>query len=342
MTSPAGWTPPSALRSAPHYLFIETTTACNLRCRQCHMWMSEEPPGTLSTEEKVALVDQFGSWAGRGVVVITGGEPFLKTAEVMAISRCARSYGLSVAVNTNGTCIPESLFDDLLTAGPHYLVLSLDAPDAATHDWIRGRAGTYDMVLDTVRGLLSARKSRHPASDVRVLVNGILCAETLPKALALVEFVRGLGVDGVMFQALARTFMNRAQGDPFFDQHRPRDMTVVDQVLDAMIELRKVDRFLNTEVRDLEWMKLYFRDPDFISEPVCSSAHRNMMVNMFGEQQLCFAMKDLLDGKHLGSVRSVSLRQAWESPEAAQARSVMDSCRKNCGMLHCHRREGPL
>lgn len=342
MTASTGWTPPAALRPAPHYLFIETTTACNLRCRQCHMWMSEEPPGTLSTDEKVALVEQFGSWAGRGVVVITGGEPFLKTQEVMAISRSARSYGLSVAVNTNGTFIPESLYDELLTDGPHYLVLSLDAPDAQTHDWIRGRAGTYDAVVGTIRGLLAARTARYPASDVRVLVNGILCAETLPKALSLVEFVRSLRADGVMFQALARTFMNRAQGDPFFEQHRPRDLDLVDRILDELISLRKKDRFLNTEVRDLEWMKLYFRDPDFMSEPVCGSAHRNMMVNMFGEQQLCFAMKGLLDGKHLGSVRSVALRQAWEGPQAAQARSVMDSCRKNCGMLHCHRREGPL
>lgn len=342
MTTPVGWSPPSELRPAPHYLFIETTTACNLRCRQCHMWMSEEPAGTLSTDEKLALVDQFGSWATRGVVVITGGEPFLKTEEVMAISSRARSYRFSVAVNTNATCIPTSLYDGLLTQGPHYLVISLDAPDAETHDWIRGRAGTYETVVQTLRGLVAARHERHPGSDVRILVNGILCEETLPKALGLVAFVRSLGADGVMFQALARTFMNRAPGDPFFDQHRPRDMTLVDQVLDDLIALRKADRFLNTEVRDLEWMKLYFRDPDFISEPVCGSAHRNMMVNMFGEQQLCFAMKGLLDGKHLGSVRHLSLRQAWESPQAAHARSVMHACRKNCGMLHCHRREGPL
>jgi hypothetical protein len=111
--------------------------------------------------KKVALVDQFGSWAGRGVVVITGGEPFLKTPEVMAISRRARSYGLSVAVNTNGTCIPETLFDDLLIAGPHYLVLSLDAPDAATHDWIRALL-TYPWAKSSTEG--PPKKSAHLAT----------------------------------------------------------------------------------------------------------------------------------------------------------------------------------
>lgn len=339
-TTPA-WIP-RELRPAPHYLFIETTTTCNLRCRQCHMWLSEEPPTTLTTEEKVALVDRFGTWADHGVVVLTGGEPFLKADEVLAVSRRARSYGHSVAVNTNGTRIPPELYDVLLEEGPHYLVLSLDSPTASTHDWIRGRAGTFDTVVATIRGLLAARAERHPDSDVRILVNGILCAETLPTALDLVDFVRSLGADGVMFQALARTFMNRSNGDPFFDQHRPRDLTQVDEVLDRLIALRRTDPFVNTEVRDLEWMKLYFRDPDFMAEPVCGSAHRNMMVNMYGEIQLCFAMKDLLGGKHLGTTRTTDLRDAWASADAASARSVMDVCRKNCGMLHCHRREGPL
>ncbi len=339
MSSRPGWIP-AALRPAPHYLFIETTTACNLRCRQCHMWMSKEPEGTLTTAEKVAMVDELGQWAGHGVVVLTGGEPFLKVEEVLALSRAARRHGHSVAVNTNGTQIPRDLFDTLLREGPHYLVLSVDAPEATTHDWIRGRVGTWSAVVDTIRGLVEARTARHPSSDVKLLVNGILCAPTLPYALEHVAFLRSLGVDGMMFQALARTFMNQGQGDAFFDKHRPKDLALVDRVLDELIALRKTDRFLNTEVRDLEWMKLYFRNPDFISEPVCGSAHRNMMVNMYGEIQLCFAMKELLGGKALGSIRHTKLRAAWEGIAASEARTVMDTCRKNCGMLQCHRREG--
>lgn len=340
-TQQADWLP-SALRNAPKYLFIETTTACNLRCRQCHMWTSHEPAGTLTTAEKVALVHQFGDWTPHGVVVLTGGEPFLKSDEVLAVSRAAREHGHSVAVNTNGTQISPELYDGLLADGPHYLVVSLDAADPELHDWIRGRKGTHAAAVQTIRGLVAARRDRHPQSDVKVLVNGILCGPTLPHALELVAFARSLPVDGVMFQALARTFMNQARSDTFFERHRPRDLAAVDQVLDRLLALRREDKFLNTETRDLDWMKLYFRDPDFIGEPVCGSAHRNMMVNMHGEIQLCFAMKELLGGRHLGSIRAMDLRAAWAGEPAAAARQVMDDCRKNCGMLHCHRREGPL
>lgn len=304
------------------------------------MWRSTEPNDTLTTAEKVALVEEFGRWTTHGVVVLTGGEPFRKPDEVLAVARAARRHGDSVALNTNGTLIAPEFYETLLREGPHYLIVSLDAPDPETHDWIRGQRGTWDKAVDTIRGLLAARESKHPESDVKILINCILCDRTLEKALAHLRFAKDLGVDGVMFQALSRTFMNQGRKDVFFEMHRPRDLKRTDDVLDGLIEFRRNDRFLQTEQRDLEWMKLYFRDPDFIAEPVCDSAHRNMMVNMYGEIQLCFAMKALLNGKHLGNVRSTSLQEAWAGSEAVQARAAMDVCRKNCGMLHCHRREG--
>lgn len=336
---PAG-DPRPARAAAPHYLFVEITTACNLRCKQCHMWTSREPAGTLSTAEKLALVDEFAAWARTGVVVMTGGETFMKADEVLALSRRARRHGLTAAVNTNGTYLRELDFDVLLDDGPRYLVVSLDAPDAALHDWIRGQAGTFDHVVGVIRDLVEHRRARGRPSDVKILVNAILCKATLPLALAHVEFVRGLGADGVMFQALGRTFMNQGHGDPFFDRQRPDDLTLVADVLARLVALRERDPFLNTEVRDLRWMESYFRDPDFTAEPVCGSADRNVMVNMFGEVQLCFGMKGLTGGRALGDVRGSTLRALWTGDAAARARGVMDACRKNCGMLHCHRREG--
>lgn len=323
----------------PRYLFIETTTECNLACKHCHMWLTKEPAGTLTTPEKLALVEEFGRWSPGGVVVLTGGEPFRKPDEVMALSRCARAAGLSTAANTNGTLVPRELFADLLTTGPRYLVVSLDSPDPEVFDRLRGRKGVHAQVSSLIADLVEERRRVHPSTDVRVLVNAIVCRTTLPGLLELARSVRSLGADGIMFQALGRTFMNQGTGDPFFDAEIPRDLGETDRLLDALIEQRNRDRFIQTDARDLEWMKLYFRNPDFISEPVCGSADRNMMVSMYGEIQLCFAMKQFTGGEPVARTRSSSLRAAWEGESAAGARVLMDSCRRNCGMLHCHRRE---
>ncbi len=64
-----------------------------------------------------------------------------------------------------------------------------------------------------------------------------------------------------------------------------------------------------------------------------------MMVDQHGNVQLCFFMRDILNGRALGNVRQSSLRQLCESGLATEARGVMARCRRNCGMLNCHRKQ---
>lgn len=324
--------------SPPTFLFVETTTECNLRCRQCHMWLTEEPDGALSTLEKVELVHELAAWSPGATVVLTGGETMQKTEEFFAVSAACRAGGLSAAANTNGTFIHEELFDRLLTTGPQYLVISVDSHRAEVHDWVRGRAGTHDQVVNAITGLLTRRRERFPNSDVQVMTNTILFDDNTAEIEALISRLCELGVDGIMFQALSRTFLNRGKRDKFFEAHFPEDLRAFDRAIEAILNLQRGGAPVVTSANDLGWMKLYVRDPDFIGEQVCGSADRNMMVDQMGDVQLCFSMRGLMEGKPLGNVRLSTLREMWEGEMAARARGVMSNCRQNCGMLNCHRR----
>jgi len=330
--------PPSiAPLSAPTFLFIETTTECNLRCKQCHMWLTREPIGTLTTEEKVGLVEELAPWSPGATVVLTGGETMQKREEFYALSRACRRSGLRAAANTNATLVDETDVDRLLDEGPHYLVISLDSHLRDVHDYIRGVPGTYDRVVDVIRRLV-ARKHARGGSDVSICTNLIVCDLNIATLPAYVSFLRELGVDGVMFQPLARTFLLAAPTDHFFERHFPRDVELFDRVIDELVALRQRGVPILTTENDLQWMKLYARNPDFIGEQVCGSHERNMMVDMRGDVQLCFSMRGLVGGQALGNVRTSSLRTLWEGQMAAHARGIMSTCRQNCGMLNCHRR----
>lgn len=322
----------------PQFLFVETTNECNLRCRMCHLWLTREPETTLRTEEKLQLIAELASWSPRATVVLTGGETMQKREEFFALSMACRAGGLSSAANTNGSFIDEAIVDRLLVEGPKYLVLSLDSHRADVHDWARGAPGTYDRVICAIRQLVRRRSMMLPCSDVRILVNCILFDRNLAEMAGYIEFVGALGVDGIMFQALSRTFGLRSTRDGFFERHFPRDLAAFDAAIQAIVAARHRGAPIATTENDLHWMRLYARDPDFIGEQVCGSAERNVMVDMHGNVQLCFQMHSLFGGRVLGNVRQVSLRSLWESEFAVQARHVMASCRKNCGMLHCHRR----
>ncbi len=324
--------------SPPTFLFIETTTECNLKCRQCHMWLTQEPAGSLTTSEKVGLVDELAAWSPGATVVLTGGETMMKADEFFALSTAGRRGELSIAANTNATLIEDDLVDTLLTDGPTYLVISLDSHRPEVHDWIRGRKGTHAKVIDAIRSLVKRRAEAFPTSDVKVMTNTILFDENVEDIADLVSYLVDLGVDGVMFQALSRTFLNRAKSDIFFDKHFPGNVGKFDEAIDELLALQRKGAPIVTSANDLGWMKLYVRNPDFIGEQVCGSGARNMMVDQMGDVQLCFSMRGLMGGQPLGNVRDSSLRELWDGSMAETARGIMSSCRKNCGMLNCHRK----
>jgi MoaA/NifB/PqqE/SkfB family radical SAM enzyme len=328
---------PIAAAAPPRFLFVETTTECNLRCKQCHMWLTREPPGTLTTDEKIALLADFAEWSPGATVVLTGGETMQKKREFYALSAVCRQRGLRAAANTNATLLDEIDHGRLLIEGPHYPVISLDSHVREIHDYIRGVPGTFDQVTRVIERLV-ANKRASGAADVSICTNLIVCDLNYATLRDYVAFVEGLGVDGIMFQPLARTFLLSAPKDGFFERHFPHDVKAFDHVIDELIELRERGARILTSAGDLAWMKLYVRDPDFIGEQVCGSHERNMMVDMHGDVQLCFSMRGLLGGRALGNVRTSSLRELWEGEMAARARGIMSTCRQNCGMLNCHRK----
>lgn len=324
----------------PKYLFIETTTECNLRCKQCHMWMSHESQSSLRTEEKLNLIRQFSLINPEGIVVLTGGETMLKTEEFFSLTSLCRELRLSSAANTNASLIHDGNLLRVLNDGPKYLVVSLDSHREEIHDYIRGVKGSYRHTVNVLRELVKNRALYCPDINTRIVTNTILFDRNIDEWPAYIKFAKEeLGIDGAMFQMLSRTFWNQAKGDPFFDKSFFHDRETAVAMVDQIIAEYGDDEFLLTKKNDLEWMKLYIRNPDFIGEQVCGSHERNIMVDQYGDVQLCFSMRGLMDGNPLGNVRTETLEELWSSPMATSAREIMSGCRKNCGMLNCHRKE---
>jgi MoaA/NifB/PqqE/SkfB family radical SAM enzyme len=321
----------------PRFVFLEVTSTCNLRCGHCHLWTTREPPDALRTEEKVRVIEALASFSPRAVVVLTGGETMSKHDEFFALTSACRRVGLSSAANTNGTLVRAGDVDRLLREGPRHLVVSLDSHRPEVFDRTRGVPGTFDTVTSLLRALV-ARRSALGGSDVQLMTSTILFDENLRELEATVEFLLGLGVDRLLFQPLSRTFGLARARDVFFERHLPRDFAVVDAAIDRLVALRRAGVPIETTVNDLEWMKLYFRNPDFIGEQVCGSGERNVMIDQCGRVQLCFRMLDLTGGRFLGNVRDDSLQRLWTGNFATSVREVMAACRQNCGMLNCHRR----
>jgi radical SAM protein with 4Fe4S-binding SPASM domain len=113
-------------------LALHVTARCPLRCRHCAIGPAEpvEPPLALL----VLAVEQARS-LGTRAFHLTGGEPLERPEALAALEEPTR--GAEVTVLTSAVAGYDALRREVLDRGWR-LQISLDGPDAATHDAYRG------------------------------------------------------------------------------------------------------------------------------------------------------------------------------------------------------------
>lgn len=134
-------------------VFFHILTACNLRCRHCYINTTQHGTATLPLTTVRQWLRLFARPDEATNLILLGGEPTLHP-ELPAIIRAAKNLRYAVTVDTNGY-----LFHDLLgRIGPDeldYLSFSLDGPDAAINDPIRGE-GVFACCTDNIRRAVAA------------------------------------------------------------------------------------------------------------------------------------------------------------------------------------------
>jgi radical SAM protein len=132
----------------PLMFYYEVTQACDLVCKHCRASAQPDPHAEeLTTEQSKALLDQVATFGRRPMVVLTGGDP-LKRADLFDLIRHSREAGLQTALTPSATPLATAeAFAAAQRAGVRALGISLDGPDAQTHDAFRGWAGSFERTL---------------------------------------------------------------------------------------------------------------------------------------------------------------------------------------------------
>lgn len=145
-----GRSPERNLAYAPMVAIWEVTRACDLACTHCRAAARPTAdPGELTPVEALGLIDQLAD-LDPGVVVLTGGDP-LKRPDLFPMIEAAIRRGLRIALAPSVTpLLTRTAVARLADAGVGRIALSLDGPDAATHDRMRGVPGAFARTLAAI------------------------------------------------------------------------------------------------------------------------------------------------------------------------------------------------
>ncbi|MDD5657338.1 MAG: radical SAM protein [Elusimicrobia bacterium] len=137
---------------------LDITNSCNLRCAHCYH-RDHSNDGGLDLAGWRTVLDQYGRLADKLCLepwfVICGGEPTISPLFLPILDEIeARWPGVRITVLTNGTRLSAELAMALRRFNVGFQV-SLDGPDAARHDLVRG-PGSFERALTGLRNLQAA------------------------------------------------------------------------------------------------------------------------------------------------------------------------------------------
>jgi radical SAM protein with 4Fe4S-binding SPASM domain len=140
--------------TAPFLVVWNYTNACNLKCKHCYQRAEKPTPDELTTEERLAIVDQLEE-NNVSALAFSGGEPLMRK-DLLEVAEYAHDRGLYVSVATNGTLFTKTAVEHLKRSEVGYVEISLDGATRETHDSFRGVEGSFER---TLQGIKNAAKS---------------------------------------------------------------------------------------------------------------------------------------------------------------------------------------
>ena len=139
--------------NSPRLIAWEITRNCNLSCKHCRASATMGPySNELEIESCKKLLDQVAE-LGKPIIILTGGEPLLRK-DIFDIAAYGTQKGLRMVMAPNGTLINHEIALKLKSSGIQRISISIDGPDAESHDEFRGVEGAFEGAMQGIRHAL--------------------------------------------------------------------------------------------------------------------------------------------------------------------------------------------
>jgi len=176
--------------TAPISVMIGLTYRCQCDCVHCGMDLYRVDPAEELSPEEVKNVIRQARELGAVEITFFGGEPLLRK-DLEELVAFASSLKMLPSIDTNGLLLTSERIRKLMDAGLAAVKVSLDSPDAAEHDRLRGVPGCFEKALAITREC--AQKG------LPCVISTYASRENLESGdlKKLIELGRELGVDAV-------------------------------------------------------------------------------------------------------------------------------------------------
>ena len=280
----------------------------------------------LSYGEWIGIISSLKEWVGVYRLSITGGEPFIRK-DMIDIIRFCHKNGIRSYICTNASLLAAEDITALSGFDSLTLNVSLDGSTPETHDYLRGKAGLYQRVMNALMQFKAA--PRRCSINIVTVLTGLNYFE-IPDLVSIVHD-RKLA-DRIVFQALDHPF-GLPYDKAWFHKNRlwpkgnERDKLI--SMIERLIMLKKDVIEIYNPVEQLRRFQRYFANPSENMSEHCLSEENNFIINQWGDVLLCWNMAGIGEFKK-------GPEQIWNSASAGKIRKAIQKCRRTCRLLNCN------
>jgi len=273
-------------KQSPFYIQYYIIAQCNLACRMCNIVEanSDLMPASLSDVEKIAKNLRK---VGAGVVLLTGGEPFMHK-ELPKIVEIFVKQGLSPRLQTAGIATREQL-QACYDAGARHINISLDSLIEEKQDYLNGsKRGSWQRALRAIADVNAVFKARNRLCALGTVMSKFNYQE-IP---AILEFARQIGwwVSLVPVHITSLDSPHNFRGTDADFSFGKEDHSLLDDVLKRLIAMKRTHplfdsvEFLKSSVNYLKTGKVTWRK---FNRNVCDSPNLYFAVLPNGDFSVC-------------------------------------------------------
>lgn len=316
---------------SPDFCVIEVSHRCMFNCKMCNYGKSALDPEEIGLADLSKFISSLKKFVnGNFEMNISGGEPLLKDG-ILDLIEFIAAEGIRFSLVTNGYLINKTIAKRIADSGLNFLAISLDSPDEATHDYLRGMKGAYRKVMEAVDYFLAYR-----GKIQNLVLQTIIMGPNLER---IPELVKWAATKQASLSFMAVTRPNMAPAAPAWYKKEefsflwPQDASKVHGIIDELIALKRSGHRIDNPIGQLERFKLYFSDPErFVRQTPCSLGEGMLHINPRGDVHSCCEMESI------GNIRIEDISRIWVSEKAQGIRKRIKACKMNCaGMVNCYR-----
>ena len=272
----------------PTVLILEVTNKCQLRCKHCFNSSGLERKKELDVNKFIEIMKQYKKLGGK-ILVITGGEPFLKNGIDRALNFALENFTY-VSVLSNGYTVPNEVLEIIKNRDNVSVQISIDGKEG-NHDNIRNVEGAYKRTIENIKLLVEC--------NVPIQISFTLNDQNLEDLDDVIILSKSLGCKKIIIGCTLET--GRAAGGDL-SNNVIHDYT---QIVEDAYQKYSDDNFIvGSEESHFDVINKY-ESQEGLNK--CGAGYKTVQILSNGDVVMC----PMIKGKTLGNVLSESLKEIF-------------------------------